>query len=457
MYAKRNLMAFDNAINYLTNFRKKITISADLVLNNAIVKKFFIFSFGSLMLRGISIFLAPITLTMLNPSDYGLLSLFTSFNNIFIAILGLGLRQVFYLEYFHCEQEQRKQMTNTIIGIYILIATPITLIFFALYPLINRVLFCNAATPLLIGLSLCYCFLFFFVELFYQHLQYESKALELTFLQTFIALTTMLLHIFFLYWLRLGVKGMLLGYMCSNIIACIIASYHYAKAHYFYAFNIQQILLHLAPYLRLGIPFIPGILFAWMLSSGDKWVLARYTTLHDVGIYAIADAFSQLFYVIILYPLSGSYLPWLFKRFAQEKKHIHAIEQQNKKTMYISMAVIALAITAAYVLGKPILYWLLPPKYHESILYIWPILMGNVFWMGTYFSSALIQYHKKSYFLALAICLPALLNIGLNIILIPLLGIYGCSIATLLAYIAYFFLILWYNYTLLKKHTFDHC
>lgn len=444
-------MPLSYATTYLTNFGKKITTSYACILKSEIIKNFFIVSFGSLMLRGISIALVPFTLNMLSPSDYGLLSLFTSFNTILIAILGLGLRQSFYLEYFHCQAEERKNMTNSIVGIYLLIATPLTFILFAAYPIINHALFCNAATPFLIALSLGYCFLFFFVELFYQHLQYESKALPLTILQTAIALITFVLTIFFVYRMQLGVQGVLLSSLCSVTLACGVGGYHYIKARYFDSFTFQQSRQDIAFHLRQGIPFIPGVLFAWILSSGDKWVLAQYSTLHDVGIYAVADAFSQLFYVVILYPLSGSYLPWLFKQFASNKKNIAILEHNNKKIMYNSMFGLASLITIGYMFGKPILYWILPSKYHEAILYIWLILMGNVFWMGTYFACALIQYHKKSYFLGLAICLPAFLNIGLNVALISTLGTYGCALATLLAYIAYFFLILGYNKRLLSQ------
>lgn len=446
-------MPFDLATPYITNFYKKITAWYLYVINNSIIKNFFIFSFGSVLLRGISIALAPITLNILSPSDYGLLSLFTSFNNVFIAILGLGLRQVYFLEYFHCQENERKKMTNTIIGIYLIIATPITLILFGMYQIINHALFCDSATPQLIALSLIYCFIFFFIELFYQHLQYESKALELTILQTTIALITIALNIFFLYGMRLRVAGMLLGYAGGTGLALCFASYYYLKSQYFALFDIRQSILYMKQYLYMGLPFIPGILCAWMLSSGDKWVLARYGTLHDVGIYAIADAFSQLFYLVVLYPLSGSYLPWLFKQFTHNKSEIHAIELRNRKVMILSMLGMAMAISAGYTLGKPILYWILPLKYHESIAYIWLILMGNVFWLGTYFASALIQYHKKSQFLALAIGLPAIANIGLNLCLIPFWGIYGCALATLLAYIVYFALILGYNNRLLKKHS----
>jgi O-antigen/teichoic acid export membrane protein len=245
---------------------------------------------------------------------------------------------------------------------------------------------------------------------------------------------------------------MFLGYTSSNVLVVALAGYYYIKSRYWDSFNIRNSLQSMSHYLQRGIPFIPGILFAWILSSGDKWVLARYASLHDVGIYSIADAFSQLFYVMILYPLSGSYLPWLFKQFAHNKSSIVSIEYHNKKVMYYAMVGVAFAITVAYVLGKPMLYWILPNKYHEAIAYIWLILMGNVFWMGTYFASALIQYHKKSYFLAGVIAVPALLNLGLNILFIPWWGIYGCSVATLLAYVAYFCLILGYNKHLLKGH-----
>jgi O-antigen/teichoic acid export membrane protein len=445
-------MLLDNASNYLTNFRKKITTYSERIPNSNIIKNFFIFSFGSIMIRGISIFTAPLTLSILNPSEYGLLSIFTSFNNVLMALIGLGLRQAFYLEYFHCQEAQRKKMTNTILSIYMLIAGPISLALIIAHNLLNKAIFCNAASFSTITVSIMYCFLMFFVELFYQHLQYESKAYELTLLQTATALITICLQIVCLYTLRLGVYGMLLGYTFSSIISFAIALHQYVRNRYGNTFNLRAGINYLNHYLHIGLPFIPGVLFSWLLASGDKWVLARYMGLHDVGIYAIADAFSQLFYVTILYPMSCSYLPWLFKQFSEKKDAIGALEEQNKKFMYLSMAGLAITISFGYLIGKPILYWVLPCKYHAAIAYIWLILMGNIFWMGTYFASAIIQYHKKSHFLGFAIGLPALINIILNILLIPLLGIYGCSIATLTAYIAYFLLILGYNKKLSRLH-----
>jgi len=444
-------MSFSNPAAYLINFQKKIIRSCTALVQSSVIKNFFIYSCGSIMLRGMAIFLAPITLHVLTPADYGLFSLVTSFNNIFIACIGLGLRQVFYIEYFHCDDRQRKQMTNTIILLYSLAALPIIGVMLSSTSLINALVFNNNASPSLITLCMFYCFMFFFVELFYQHVQYACKALELTLLQMSVALITLLGTVLFLYYLRWHIYGILLGYILGMLIVIAIAAYHYRKNNYWETFSFARSRKKILPYIILGIPFIPSILFAWMLSSGDKWVLTHYATMHDVGIYAIADAFSQLFYMLILYPMSGSYLPWLFKQFAHNKDNLLPTELYNKKIMYWCMLGMAVAISACYLIFKPVLFWILPHHYHEAIQYIWLILMGNVFLMGTYFSSAIIQFHKKTYFLACALCLPALANVGLNIVLIPHYGIYGCAGATLLAYIGYFLLTLWYNKSLCRK------
>lgn len=444
-------MSFGTAATYLINFQKKITQSCILLMQSSVIKNFFIYSCGSIMLRGIAIFLAPITLHVLTPADYGLFSLVTSFNNIFIACIGLGLRQVFYIQYFHCDVEQRKQMTNTIILLYLIVAVPIIGAMLSATSFINAIVFNNNANPSLIVLCMIYCFIFFFVELFYQHIQYACKAFELTMLQMSVALMTLLSTVLFLYHLRWNIYGILLGYILGMVIVMAIAVHHYRINNYWASFSCAQSRKKFLSYIVLGIPFIPSILFAWMLSSGDKWVLTHYATMHDVGVYAIADAFSQLFYMIVLYPMSGSYLPWLFKQFADHKDDLLSVELNNKKIMYWCMIAMAMLITGCYILFKPVLYWVLPGHYHEAIQYIWLILMGNVFLMGSYFSSALIQFHKKTYFLAFALCIPACTNIGLNILLIPHYGIYGCAGATLLAYMGYFLITLWYNKRLCKK------
>ncbi len=448
-----------------------------------VIKSFLIYSGGTVILKSISLILMPFVLQVLPPAQYGLLSLAMSFTNILVIISGLGLRQTFGIEFFHGDSASRRRMANEIIALYLCINIPLFLLMLFNLPLLNHFLFLGTASNTLMLLCLLYCFLQFFTELFYQLLRYQCKALQLTFLQIGTALSTIGINLFLLYNFPWGTSGMLFGYTLGLLITFFIALRAYLKSGCLpiktWATKIKNIslsriahqmnllgtpkkypslLCHQTAqrgfyYLRLSLPFIPGMLFNWILVAGNRWLLARYGTLHDVGIYSLADTFSQLYYTLILYPMAGSYLPHLMHQFAQNKNNIAAIERTNKKTMYLSMLGMAALITAGYIIGKPILYWFLPTKYQEAIGYIWLILMGQIFLMGTYFTSALVQFQKKTTFLAASLLLPALINLSLSMLLIAPLGIYGCVLATLVAYIAYFASMLWYNQKLLSAHS----
>ncbi|PKN03718.1 hypothetical protein CVU75_00790 [Candidatus Dependentiae bacterium HGW-Dependentiae-1] len=437
-----------------------------------VIKNFLIYSSGTVILKSISLILMPFVLHILPPAQYGLLALAMSFTNILVIISGLGLRQTFGIEFFHGDSAARRNMANDIIVLYLAINIPLLLLVLLNLPLLNTYLFLGTASTTLMVLCLIYCFLQFFTELFYQLLRYQCKAFTLTLLQIGTALATITLNLFFLYHFPWGTSGMLLGYVLGTLITFFVALRAYLKsgclpyntwAQTTHLFSCAYLAKHVRLlrtnhtlqkgfyYLRLSLPFIPGMLFNWVLVAGNRWLLARYGTLHDVGIYSLADTFGQLYYTLILYPMAGSYLPHLMHQFVQNKNDIASIEQQNRRTMYLSMLGMALLITAGYLIGKPILYWILPVKYQEAIGYVWLILMGQIFLMGTYFTSALVQFHKKTTFLAASLFVPALINVSLSMLLITPLGIYGCVLATLVAYVFYFGNMLWYNNKLLAK------
>lgn len=119
--------------------------------------------------------------------------------------------------------------------------------------------------------------------------------------------------------------------------------------------------------------------------------------------------------------------------------------------MYISMFILASIITISFLLSKSLLYSFIPKAYHSAIKHIWLLLISYVLLFGTYFSTILIQYYQKRIFMSCVFIGPALLNIALNLFLVPYYGINGCVVATFISYVSYFLLTLWYSNHLLKK------
>jgi len=416
-----------------------------------IVKNFLISSFGSFLMRSIGILLAPITMKILNPSDYGIIALSNSFVGIVAAFISLGMRRAFTIEYFHCNTIARKILINGMISLYMLVATPF-IVFLVVYPsIIKTAVFANQAPTIIVVLSLVHSYLYFFVEFFYQLLTYRAEILKMTIIQTSVALFTIALNITFLVWFKWGAVSIIAGQVIGLIIVCLIGMRSYFQTSCHQYIKIKNALKKYKGYLKYGLPFVPGALCSWIFDSSDRWVLAHYATIHDVGIYSLASVFGQLFQILILIPMERAYIPAVMKKFSEHKDDLLSVERWNRKMMVSSMIGLGIIISVGYVVCKPILYYILPLRYQPAIKYIWMILMGYIFLLGERFANIFIVFKKKIAFQAASFIVPSMLNLSLNLILVPHFGITGCVIATMLASASHFIIKFGYNFFLGKK------
>jgi len=448
-----------------------------------ILRNFLTYASTALIIRGMTVLITPITMRVIIPSDYGKMALLISFAHVGSAIMGLGLRQVLALEYFHTPQEKRAELICTIIVVYGLISIPLLFLACMLREQISCLLFAQAIPPHLVSVSLLFIFASFFSELYYQVMRFEQEARKLTHLYLIIALISTGTTLFLLLYVRTGYASILYGQVVGVIIAIGYAissgphgynkrapeqpfynflsrpthsrTTHNTQAkknwRHFYAQIPSKATV--SRYLFLGLPFIPGMLCSWLLASGDRLMLARYGTFEQVGIYSIADRVCQLFTILILQPWNSSYLPYILKKYTENNtKDLLETERENQKLMWASMAGLAILIVAGLQLFRPLLLIFLSPEYHEAINYLLLLLVGSVFLYGAHCASTFIQFHKKSGFLAFSLTIPAFLNLGLNYLLIPHYAIYGCVMATTASYIAYFLITLGYNWYLLTHY-----
>lgn len=435
-------------LHTLNTARNKLGALLQKVTAASVIKHFLLYSFGSFFMRSISMILVPLNMRKLVPADYGTLSLITAFITISTAIVGLGLRQMLSIEFFHQDSAGKKRLLTDMIVIYTTIAIPVVAITWHARSLILHYIFFDTISSAQFVPALMTVFLFFYAELLYQLLQYERKAKLLTGLQITLALISAAITLTALWVLNVGLVGIIWAQTISTLIATLIFVLFLAK-EYLIQPVLKETFLKSYSYILYGLPFIPGIICSWTLSSADRWVLASYRSMHEVGIYAIADLFAQLFYTLVLIPWTGSYLPYIMQRYAANKENIAPIEKENRHIMFVSMIGGAVAILIGFFCCRSFLAYLLPPNYYTAIPYILLLLFGQLFLLGSYFASTLIQFRKKRYFLATALALPAIINLILNLLLAPYFGIAGCTIATLISYGIYFMITFTYNKTLI--------
>ena len=284
--------------------------------NTTLIKNFLTYSCGAIVLRGITWGTTLVTVTILTTSEFGLLSLINNFCALFPLFLNLGLRQVFGLEYFHHDSAGRKQVFHSIIQTYLVIAIPIFILLIINQHWLNQFIFLGLASKTIMILAMIYCFVQFFSELYLQVLRYQSNARKLTIIQLTAALVSIASTAILVFYYNFRILGVITSNFLGISTICAIAFFYYKK----------QIGLKKKEYIKipqfkdarnllwLGLPFIPNILFNWILSFGDRWVLADLTNMHNVGIYAFADQSTMMFQMTVLLPLSGSYVPYMLKQ-----------------------------------------------------------------------------------------------------------------------------------------------
>ena len=438
-------------ISRLVPLSKLLMLLRASLPSSRILTDFLLYASGSLFLRGISLFVLPFIMQAFTPAHHGTISLLTAFTTIGTALVGMGLRQVLSLEYFHHDANGKKKLINELLLIYSLLAIPALLVAWQLRALFMKYLFFDTVTAIQLIPAFCSLFLFFYAELLYQLLQYEQKAKLLTALQLTIALITTSSTFCSVWFLKSGIIGILWAQCIGQIAATAIGAYLYLRKQYHPHLALAPTVKKIAYYTRYGMPFIPGIICSWVLASSDRWMLGYYCDMNAVGIYAVADLFAQIFYSTILVPWSGSYLPYIMKQFKHNEKDLQFVEQQNKKTMWSTLFLLGIAITAGFFIGRRLLTLVIPEAYHNAFQYILILLFGQLFLLGSYFVSALIQFKRHTLFLAVALAIPALLNVALNALLTPYWGIFGCSIATLISYGIYFMITYQYNQKLVGR------
>jgi O-antigen/teichoic acid export membrane protein len=199
-------------------------------------------------------------------------------------------------------------------------------------------------------------------------------------------------------------------------------------------------------YLKFGLPLLPGSLSFWVVNLTDRYVIAYFLGTASVGIYSAAYAlgnipymFSGLINFILMIAVSKLY---------DEGK----IEEVKTHLSYALKYFLALTIPlffGAVVFSEQILYVLSTPEIATQGRFVTPIVVLGHLFLGVYsILTYILVVTKKTKEMAKVWMFSLPLNLGLNIIIVPHLGIVGAAITTL---IAYFLALCMISYFVLKE------
>ena len=181
--------------------------------------------------------------------------------------------------------------------------------------------------------------------------------------------------------------------------------------------------------LRLDLPLIPHYLSMTALNSSDRILIGRicgaaYTAYYSVS-YNVAAVLN-----LLISSVNSSYIPWFYQKMAE--KDYDGIS----KVSTVLLTVVGACSLLPALLGPEIILFLGSEAYMEGV-WVMPAVSAGVYFTFLYslFSNYELFY-EESRLMMVASLSAAVLNIALNILLLPVFGFVAAGYTTLACYVA---------------------
>jgi O-antigen/teichoic acid export membrane protein len=231
------------------------------------------------------------------------------------------------------------------------------------------------------------------------------------------------------YFLLLGgeVREVILAVLVSDILCIVIAL----------AVALRQTGLQLPRftelkgYLKYGLPLVPTSAMLWIMSSSDRYMIGYFMKAEDVGIYTAAYTITHVMSLFVS-PLRTVLLPTVAKSYDDGD-----MAKTRTYFRYSLKYLLMLTIPTTFgisVLASPLLSILTTAEFAAGSLVILFVAFGLLIFEFHQICLYVFYLVKKTHWVLRLLVISAALNIGLNLLLIPRLGIVGAAVATLIAY-----------------------
>jgi O-antigen/teichoic acid export membrane protein len=162
----------------------------------------------------------------------------------------------------------------------------------------------------------------------------------------------------------------------------------------------------------------------WSLSGLDRWIIISQAGEDALGLYSVAYKFSMVFEAILINPVWQVLSPYWFRQYSQKRF--------NQPILKIALVTIILFLCLG-LLMQWVAGMLIDAQFYASLPLI-PVLVSSVgFFFIAQMGSNLLNYRKKKLLLLINILCVVLINIVLNLVLIPQWGVMGAAVAFLIS------------------------
>lgn len=179
--------------------------------------------------------------------------------------------------------------------------------------------------------------------------------------------------------------------------------------------------------LRYSIPLLGSLLIIWTISSLDKVLLQRFSSSHELGLYANAFKFAGA--ALLIQQLITTIWAPLSIRWFTEKRESIVFKSILEIVVFISIIFYFL-----FYLAIPLLKYIIHPDFYDSLKLMPVLITFPIFFLISEFSNVGVIFKKRSDLSLISSIFTGVFTCIIFFILIPQYGANGAAYAVSLSY-----------------------
>lgn len=359
----------------------------------------------------------------LTPSDYGTADLITQTANLLFPIISMGITDGVFRFALDNERGRRSVFTVGFITI-----TAGAVFFLAVIPLLNTVKEFKGYIWLIVIYTMAYCY----HSLCAQFIRAKGDTALFAVQGIINTSLVIVLNILFLAVFKIGVTGYVLSVVLADFLCTIFL---FVKERLWKQFTLHPRKIAFKRMLRYSIPLIPATIFWWITSVSDRYMVNAMIGSTENGIYAVSYKIPTILTLVSTIFMQAWQFSAVTESHGDRKEHIRFFTNVWRSFQ----AVMFLAGSVIIAFAKPAIRILSTEQYYSAWEYV-PLLSASmIFTAFVSFTGTVYVVTKQSGISFITAMAGAVINIALNLLLIPSpLGVQGAAIATFLSYFAVF-------------------
>ncbi len=392
-------------------------------------KKFFrdafLYMAATMMTPALGVILIPVFTNQLTPAEYGIMTTVHALVGFLQLFMVLSLHgAITRLYYDFSNKEQQKAYLGSILlfvtGFAVILSLSLLMSQKWIAPLLFKSIPHEPYYAYLIVLS----FLMAWQSIPATILRIKERARTYFVIYSVKSVLVLLLTLVFLYWGGLGAASYLLAMGIAGAVTLILFLWSIRRD---VSFSFSKPFISMS--LAFSLPLLPHVLSNWIITTSDRVLLEKFISLDTIGVYALAVQMAMVVRMVFM-SVNSAFVP-KYNQLSSSSNH-----REASRLLRVFLYLILAGGLVGWGGGYLFLELVGASGYQEATRFVGVLIGAEVIFGLNYLLIAKLSFMKKTGKLSISSSAAAVINVLINLSLIPVIGVWGAVVSTYLAEIA---------------------